>query len=120
MGSIDHPFHVQCRGFIEAGSLLVGDKLVSANSEDLVIEKFYIEETKNSVDVYNFQVEDFHTYHVGENCVLVHNANYPDNVNKLYDTSKPGKRTKGKTEQRISNGDFDTALLDFEKLNPTD
>lgn len=74
MGSIDHPFHVQCRGFIEAGSLLVGDKLVSANSEDLVIEKFYIEETKNSVDVYNFQVEDFHTYHVGENGVLVHNA----------------------------------------------
>lgn len=50
----------------------------------------------------------------------MHNANYPDNVNKLYDTSKPGKRTKGKTEQRISNGDFDTALLDFEKLNPTD
>lgn len=25
--------------------------------------------------VYNFQVEDFHTYYVGENCVLVHNAN---------------------------------------------
>mgnify|MGYP003195563758 FL=1 len=26
--------------------------------------------------MYNFQVEDFHTYHVGENCVLVHNADY--------------------------------------------
>ena len=26
--------------------------------------------------VYNFQVEDFHTYHVGECCIWVHNANY--------------------------------------------
>ena len=65
---------MQGRGFIEAGNLLVDDKLVSANSEDLVIEKFYIEETENSVDVYNFQVEDFHTYFVGENGVWVHNA----------------------------------------------
>ena len=118
--TVDHPFYVQCRGFIEAGNLLVGDKLVSAIGEDLLIEDYHIEETENLVDVYNLQVEDYHTYHVGKNSVLVHNANYPDNVNKLYDTSKPGKRTKGKTEQRIFNGDFDTALLDFEKLNPTD
>jgi len=25
--------------------------------------------------VYNFKVDNFHTYHVGENRVLVHNAN---------------------------------------------
>ncbi len=117
--TVDHPFYVQGRGFIEAGNLLVNDKLVSAKSEDLTIEDYHIELTEEPVLVYNFQVEDFHTYHVGENGVLVHNANYPDNVNKLYDTSKPGKRTKGKTEQRIFNGDFNTALLDFEKLNPT-
>ena len=28
--TVDHPFYVQCRGFIEAGNLLIGDKLVSA------------------------------------------------------------------------------------------
>lgn len=28
--------------------------------------------------MYNFQVEDYHTYHVGTNGVLVHNANYPN------------------------------------------
>ena len=116
----NHPFYVQGRGFIEAGSLLVGDKLISVNGEDLTIEDYYIKLTEEPISVYNFQVEDFHTYFVGKNGVLVHNANYPDNVNKLYDTSKPGKRTKGKTEQRIFNGDFDTALLDFEKLNPKD
>ena len=31
--------------------------------------------TDKPVKVYNFQVEDFHTYHVGENGVWVHNAN---------------------------------------------
>lgn len=44
------------------------------NGEDLVIEKFFIEETTEPVFVYNFQVEDYHTYFVGENKVWVHNA----------------------------------------------
>ena len=74
--TVDHPFYVQGRGFIEAGNLLVGDKLVSAIGEDLLIENYNIEETENLVDVYNFQVEDFHTYHVGDCAVWVHNANY--------------------------------------------
>jgi len=73
--TVDHPFYVQERGFIQAGSLLVGDKLVSVNGEDLTIEDYNIEETEEPVPVYNFQVEDFHTYHVGKNSVLVHNAN---------------------------------------------
>ena len=70
----NHPFYVQGRGFIEAGKLLVGDKLISVNGEDLIIEEFFIEETVEPVDVYNFQVEDYHTYFVGENEVWVHNA----------------------------------------------
>ena len=44
------------------------------NGEDLVIVKFFIEETAESVSVYNFQVEDYHTYFVGECAVWVHNA----------------------------------------------
>lgn len=40
------------------------------------LKKSNIELTKKTTVVYNFQVEDFHTYHVGENCVLVHNADY--------------------------------------------
>ena len=66
--------YVQSRGFIEAGNLLVGDKLIRVNGEDLVIVKFFIEETAESVSVYNFQVEDYHTYFVGECAVWVHNA----------------------------------------------
>ena len=72
--TVDHPFYVQGRGFIDAGNLLVGDKLVSSIGEDLLIENYNIEETEHLIDVYNFQVEDFHTYHVGECAVWVHNA----------------------------------------------
>ena len=39
------------------------------------IYKEYLEEDEE-VTVYNFQVEDWHTYHVGEMEVLVHNAEY--------------------------------------------
>ncbi len=74
--TVDHPFYVQGRGFVEAGKLLVGDKLLDVNGNVLLVENHSVELTDEPVTVYNFQVEDFHTYYVGENCVLVHNADY--------------------------------------------
>ena len=44
------------------------------NGEDLIIEDYYLELTEEPVSVYNFQVEDFHTYFVGDCAVWVHNA----------------------------------------------
>ena len=41
----------------------------------MVIEEFFIEETAEPVDVYNFQVEDYHTYVGGNFAVWVDNAN---------------------------------------------
>lgn len=87
----NHPFYVQGRGFIEAGNLLVGDKLISVNGEDLIIENFFIEETAEPVDVYNFQVEEYHTYFVGESAVWVHNNN------KSCPVPEPRKSEKHKT-----------------------
>ena len=86
----NHPFYVQGRGFINAGNLLVGDKLISVNGEDLFVKKHYIEETDVPVDVYNFQVEDHHTYFVGESAVWVHNdmcqpQNVPDGMGQYKD-----------------------------------
>ena len=72
--TVDHPFYVQNRGFINAGNLLTGDTLISVNGEDLLVSSCYIEECENPETVYNFQVEDYHTYFVGECAVLVHNA----------------------------------------------
>lgn len=80
----NHPFYVQNRDFIEAGNLLVGDKLISVNGEDLIVDDYYIELTEETVSVYNFQVEDFHTYFVGDCTVWVHNKNCtPENKQSL-------------------------------------
>ena len=69
-----HPFYVQSRGFVNAGELIVGDELLDVNGNVLLVENFDVELTDEPVTVYNFQVEDFHTYHVSGFGVLVHNA----------------------------------------------
>ena len=110
--TVDHPFYVQGRGFVEAGKLLVGDKLLDVNGNVLLVENLDVELTDDSVKVYNFQVEDYHTYHVSGFGVLVHNAggyersqkysnNWSDEslsktVDKIAPESKPVKTSSGK------------------------
>ena len=69
-----HPFYVKNQGFIKAGKLIVGDELLDVNGNVLLVENLDVELTDKPVKVYNFQVDEFHTYHVGELGVLVHNA----------------------------------------------
>ena len=71
----DHPFYVKDVGFVGAGELYIGDKLLNSKGNVLLVEDIKLETTENPTPVYNFQVEDFHTYHVGENGIWVHNAN---------------------------------------------
>ena len=72
--TIDHPFYVKNQGFIKAGELIVGDELLDVNGNVLLVENFDVELTDEPTTVYNFQVEDFHTYHVSGLAILVHNA----------------------------------------------
>ena len=72
--TVDHPFYVKNQGFIKAGELAVGDELLDSNKNILLVENFDVELIGKPVTVYNFQVEDFHTYHVSGFGVLVHNA----------------------------------------------
>ena len=45
------------------------------NGNTLVVEQIFRETLHDeTVKVYNFKVEDHHTYYVGENSILVHNA----------------------------------------------
>ena len=70
--TVDHPFYVKDQGFIKAGELIVGDELLDVNGNVLLVENFDVELTDKSVKVYNFQVEDYHTYHVSGLAILVH------------------------------------------------
>ena len=72
--TVDHPFYVKNQGFIKAGELIVGDELLDVNGNVLLVENFDVELTEEPTTVYNFQVEDFHTYHVSGLAILVHNA----------------------------------------------
>ncbi len=110
--TVDHPFYVQGRGFICAADLLIGDRLIDCHGNILMLENYTIELTNELTTVYNFKVQDFHTYHVGENGVLVHNAggyersqkysnNWSDEslsktVDNIAPGSKPVKTASGK------------------------
>ena len=87
-----HPFYVKNQGFIKAGELIVGDKLLDVNGNILLVENFDVELTEEPVTVYNFQVEDYHTYHVSGFGVLVHNAD--DTYSRLRKVSPDAKAKK--------------------------
>jgi hypothetical protein len=72
--TLEHPFYVKARGFVSAGELIVGDELYNSKGKVLAVEDSRLEVLDEAVKVYNFQVEDFHTYHVGADGVLVHNT----------------------------------------------
>jgi len=72
----NHPFYVNHKGFIEAEKLNIGDELIDKDGNVLLIKDCMIETLSEAVTVYNLKVEDFHTYHVSELCILVHNADY--------------------------------------------
>ena len=38
--TVDHPFYVKNQGFIKAGELIVGDKLLDVNGNVLLVENF--------------------------------------------------------------------------------
>ena len=68
-----HPFYVIEKGWIGAVDLRAGDILVLQNGEYVIVELVQHEILEAPIAVYNFEVEDFHTYYVGDGGILVHN-----------------------------------------------
>ena len=69
----EHPFWVEGYGFVPAGELAEGDCVENAGGEILRISKAETEYLAEPVTVYNFEVEDWHTYYVSEEEIFVHN-----------------------------------------------
>ena len=68
-----HPFYSPVKGWTDAVNLRAGDILVLVNGEYVIVEKIQHEILETPVTVYNFQVEDYHTYYVTALGILVHN-----------------------------------------------
>ena len=69
----EHPFYSPIKGWTAACKLRAGDILVTVNGEYVALEKIQHEILESPETTYNFEVEGFHTYYVGEKSVLVHN-----------------------------------------------
>lgn len=70
----EHPFYVEGKGWRAAGELTAGTEVrLEDGSSGTVTEKEDIQ-LEEPVAVYNFEVEDYHTYYVSEQKVLVHNT----------------------------------------------
>ena len=61
----EHPFMVQGVGFVIAGRLALGNAIVTRAGPALTVAKIDWKQGKQSVAVYNFEVDEDHTYFVG-------------------------------------------------------
>ncbi|MFC4075642.1 DNRLRE domain-containing protein [Salinithrix halophila] len=68
----EHPFWVQDKGWVKAKDLQKGDRLQAADGRQVRVDRVVQRKTK-PIKVYNFEVEDYHTYFVSDAQVWVHN-----------------------------------------------
>ena len=69
-----HPFQVKGKGWIDACNLNPGDIVYTKDWGTATVQSVNLIELDEPVEVFNFEVEDCHTYFVGSCYVLVHNA----------------------------------------------
>ena len=69
-----HPFQVKGKGWVDACNLNPGDVVYTKDWNTATVNSINLLELDEPVEVFNFEVEDFHTYFVGNCGILVHNA----------------------------------------------
>ena len=89
-----HPFWIHKKGWTAAAKLRAGDMLQLLNGEYVILEAVQYELLETPITVYNFEVEDFHTYYVTDSEILVHNVCGPKNTKTKWDLQKFSKGTK--------------------------
>ncbi|AVV77813.1 Intein N-terminal splicing domain protein [Leptospira santarosai] len=94
-----HRFFTENRGFVLAGELTTQDIFLDKAGEKISIHSIVKEARKEKIPVFNFEVEDNHTYYVGETCILVHN----DSVKMLQEKIGAGEKPVG-SQQNVENG----------------
>ena len=68
-----HPFYVVDYGWKNACELQPNDKVVMYNDTIVTVDSIDIEHLDQEIKVYNFEVENAHTYYVTDKGILVHN-----------------------------------------------
>ena len=103
-----HPFQVKDKGWVDAADLKPCDliytkdwKLVSVHSVNLI-------KLDEPVEVFNFEVEDCHTYYLGNSYIIVHNGSCNS---KFYEATRTeggvqrgAEITRNQALQRVRSG----------------
>lgn len=103
----EHPFYVvnndKYDGYVAAKYLSAGDCILTASGEYLPITSIKQETLDEPITVYNFTVDDNHSYYASQIEILAHNAScneissyYPDSQNRQFDNYKSFKKFYGK------------------------
>ena len=69
-----HPFQVKDKGWIDACNLNPKDIVYTKDWGTATVQSVDLLELDEPVEVFNFEVEDYHTYFISELNVLVHNT----------------------------------------------
>lgn len=67
----EHRFFVAERGFVGAGRLDAGSTLINFSGQDVQVTA--LEPSPRRANVYNLEIENFHTYFIGDGGLWVHN-----------------------------------------------
>ena len=105
----EHPFWVEGIGWLKASLLEQGMTLLDKHGLPNVT---ILSQTKltHTDTVYNFEVQDFHTYHIGEFGVWVHNADCCDVIQgnagskRQWDTNLNKQTLNPNTRHEVNNG----------------
>ena len=124
-GDIDttsnHPFYVIGKGWVTAGELKAGDEVYRLDGSKAVVTGSELERLDEPIKVYNLEVEDYHTYFVGDVPVLVHNYE-SDDVKRMNLTDAghhvPSiRKSKGRKSQ-LSRGNKTRPTIHFKGSDP--
>jgi intein/homing endonuclease len=69
-----HPFQVKGRGWVNAAYLAPSDIVYTKDYNTATVKSVNLLELDEPVEVFNFEVEDCHTYFLYEHYILVHNG----------------------------------------------
>ncbi|WP_207793420.1 polymorphic toxin-type HINT domain-containing protein [Nocardioides acrostichi] len=91
----DHPYwSVDDRRFERADELSQGERVLSADSRTIRVSSLQLETTREGL-AYNLAVEGIHTYHVGDDAILVHNTCSVRAIWKITDEQSLATRVVG-------------------------
>ena len=104
-----HPFYVaDIDKFVPAKDLKAGQRVLLADGSCAEIDGILVEELSTPETTYNFEVEDYHTYYVSEDKVLVHNRCQELHMSRK-DAIKYGKEYLGEGYVKVGQGYYRSA-----------